>query len=73
MTGVKRNRKRKPFFKNMKMCEKLQNWIKKSLNSERDIAEDILEIVSNMKRTVNLLEDIAKQLQAKLLRETNDT
>ena len=73
MTGLKRNSKQKPLFQNMKMCDRIQNWTKKSLNSERDIVEDILEIVSDMKRTVNLIEDIAKQLQAKLLRETNDT
>ena len=72
MTGLKRNRKQKPLFQNMKMFDRLQNWIKKSLNSERDIADDILEIVSEMKRTANLLEEIAKQLKAKLVRDTND-
>jgi RecJ-like exonuclease len=72
MTGHKRNRKQKPLFQNMKMFVRLQNWIKKSLNSERDIADDILEIVNEMKRTANLLEEIAKQLKAKLVRDTND-
>ena len=66
MTGLKSKRKRKTLFQNKKMDDRLQKWTKKFENAGRDIAEDILEIVADMKRTVNVLEDVAKQLQAKM-------
>ena len=56
----------------MKMDDKLQKWTKKLNNAGRNITEDIIEVVADMKRTVNVLEDIAKQL-VKLVNDTNDT
>ena len=55
------------------MDDKLQKLTKKFNNAGRKIAaEDILEVVVDIKRTVNVLEDIAKQL-VKLVNDTNDT
>ena len=73
MTGLKIRRKQKTLFQNIKMDDKLQKLTKKFNNAGRKIAaEDILEVVVDMKRTVNVLEDIAKQL-VKLVNDTNDT
>ena len=73
MTGLKIRRKQKTLFQNIKMDDKLQKLTKKFNNAGRKIAaEDILEVVVDMKRTVNVLEDIAKQL-VKLVSDTNDT
>ena len=73
MTGPKRNRKQKSLFQNKKMDDNRQKWTKKFKNGEKDIAEDILEVIVDMKRTVKALEDIANLLQAKFLNEKNDT
>ena len=55
------------------MDDKLQKWKKKFNNVGRIIAEDIRQVVGNMKRIVHILEDIAKQFKAQLLYDTNDT
>ena len=54
------------------MDDKLQTWTKKFNKSGRNFAQDILEVVGDMKRTVNVLEDIVKQL-VELENDTNDT
>ena len=62
MTGLKSKRNHKMLFQNMKMDDKLQQWTKKFNNAGRNFAEDILEVVGDMKRTVNVLEDMVRQL-----------
>ena len=72
MTGHKSKGKQKTLFQNMKMDDKFQKCTKKFNYAGRNIAEDILEVVGDIKRTVNVLEDIAKQLQVILVNNKND-
>ena len=72
MTGHKSKGKQKTLFQNLKMDENLQKWTKKINNAGRNITEDIHEVVGDIKRTINVLEDIAKQLQVILVNDTND-
>ena len=62
MTGHKSKGKQKNMFQNMKMDDKIQKWTKKLNYEDRGMAEDILEVVGDIKQTVTVLENIAKRL-----------
>ena len=55
------------------MDDKIQKWTKKLNYEDRGMAEDILEVVGDIKQTVTVLENIAKRLQAILVNNKNNT
>ena len=66
MTGHKSKGKQKNMFQNMKVDDKIQKWTKKLNYEDRGMAEDMLEVVGDIKQTVTVLETITKQLKAML-------
>ena len=66
MTGLKNNNYKKPLFPKVGLKDKIIKLTMKASYSEIDIVKDILDVVKNLKQTINELEDIAKELQQKV-------
>ena len=67
MTGLRSRKKRELLFQNLKTGFKPAKMMKKLLQSEGNVFEDIVEVIVYLKMTIYDLEDIVR----KVLNETN--
>ena len=61
MTGLKTRKYRKQLFQNLKMGNEIVKIMKKLLNPEGNVFDDIVEVIVKLKMTIYELEDIGKK------------
>ena len=69
MTGLKSKINQKTIFQKVKMDDTKQNSTKKKLSADRNTIEDISKVVTDIKQTFYILENIVKKLKVKLLND----
>ena len=68
MTGLRSRKNRKQLFQNLRMGNEIVKMMKKLLNPEGNVFDDIVEVIVKLKMTIYELEDIGK----KVLNDTNE-